>query len=485
MKIFELHLKYAAEPEYTVLKYNQLKLSYAGLENQVEHYARYLVHLGLKPGDRAAIALPNCPEFIYSYLGITRAGGVAVPLNLLQSPRELAFMLQDAGASFLITSEAIGKQFQQLPALPLTPVILDQACREQISAASPAAFPTISPETVCTFLYTSGTTGQPKAVMLTHANLVANVMAMDDVSDFDREDNFLAVLPMFHSFGWATSVLLPLYLGCTITILDRFMPKEVLQVLSEEKVTVFCGIPSMFSLLLKLRRTLSFPRLKYAFSGGDSITPEHLKEFENKFNIPVIEGYGLSEASPLVSLNPIKGLRKVKSIGIPLPGVEVRIIDEENRDLPPGEVGELIVKGPNVMKGYYNRKEETAAALRDGWLHTGDLGYRDQDHYLYLVGRKKELIITAGFNVYPREVEEALEEFPAVAEAAVIGVPHPVKGEAIKAYIRPEEGQKLDRQELLRFLRNRLANYKIPEAFVFTEDLPRGASGKILKRLLE
>jgi long-chain acyl-CoA synthetase len=485
LKIFELHLKYAADPEHTALKYNQLKVSYAELENQVEHYARYIVHLGLKPGDRVAIALPNCPEFIYSYLGITRAGGVAVPLNLLQSPRELAFMLKDAGTNFLITSEAIGRQLQQLPGLSLTPVILDKACREQISSASPAAFPAICPDTVCTFLYTSGTTGQPKAVMLTHANLVANVIAMDNVSDFDRDDNFLAVLPMFHSFGWATSVLLPLYLGCGITILDRFMPKEVLQVLAEEKVTVFCGVPSMFSLMLKLRRTLPFPRLRYAFSGGDSIPPEHLREFENKFKIPVIEGYGLSEASPLVSLNPIKGLRKAKSIGIPLPGVEVRIIDEENRDLPPGEVGELLVKGPNVMHGYYNRKEETADTLKDGWLHTGDLGYRDPECYLYLVGRKKELIITAGLNVYPKEVEEALEEFPAVAEAAVIGVPHPVKGEVIKAYIRPEEGQKPDRQELLRFLRNRLANYKIPEAIVFTGDLPRGASGKILKRLLK
>jgi long-chain acyl-CoA synthetase len=209
LKIFELHLKYAADPEHTALKYNQLKVSYAELENQVEHYARYIVHLGLKPGDRVAIALPNCPEFIYSYLGITRAGGVAVPLNLLQSPRELAFMLKDAGTNFLITSEAIGRQLQQLPGLSLTPVILDKACREQISSASPAAFPAICPDTVCTFLYTSGTTGQPKAVMLTHANLVANVIAMDNVSDFDRDDNFLAVLPMFHSFGWATSVLLP------------------------------------------------------------------------------------------------------------------------------------------------------------------------------------------------------------------------------------------------------------------------------------
>ena len=485
MNIFKLHLKYAGDTEHTALKYARQKVSYAELEHHVEHYARYMLHSGLKSGERAAIALPNCPEFIYCYLGITRAGGVAVPLNLLQSPRELAFMLQDSGARFLLSNEVIGQQLLQLPGLSLTPVILDQACRDQISAARPAAFPVIPADTVCTFLYTSGTTGQPKAVMLTHANLVANVISMDKVSDFDRDDNFLAVLPMFHGFGWATSVLLPLYLGCTITILDRFMPKEVLHVLAEENVTVFCGVPSMFSLMLKLRRTLPFPRLRYAFSGGDSIPAEQLREFEKKFNIPVIEGYGLSEASPLVSLNPIEGLRKVKSIGIPLPGIEVRTVDEKDLDVPPGEVGELIVKGPNVMKGYFNRKDETEAALKGNWLHTGDLALRDPENYIFLVGRKKELIITAGLNVYPREVEEALAEHPSVAEAAVIGVSHPVKGEVIKAYLRPEEGQTLDKQDLLRFLRNRLAGYKIPETFVFTGDLPRGASGKILKRLLE
>lgn len=485
MNISEYYKRHADNDRYTALNYKGQKTSYAELEHCVEQYARYLVHLGLAPGERAAVALPNCPEFIYVYLGVARAGGTVVPLNLLQAPQELLYIVGDSGAKLLITNAAIGRQISRLPNLPVSLVILDEERRREIMSAPPVRFPTVSDEDVCTFLYTSGTTGSPKAAMLTHANLLGDVICMDNVSDFGREDNFLAVLPMFHSFGWTVCVLLPLYLGCTITILDAFRPKEMLQTLAEEGITVFCGVPSMFTVLLRMRQQATFPSLKFAISGGDSISREIMEAFEQTFNFPIIEGYGLSEASPVVCLNPLYGVRKIRSIGIPLPGVEVRVVDEADRDLPVGEVGELLVRGPNVMKGYYNREEETREALRDGWLHTGDLAYLDEDGYVFIAGRKKELIITAGFNVYPREVEEALAAHPAVAEAAVIGVPHPLKGESVKAYVVPEEGQSLDKQELQRFLRDQLTNYKIPEEFVFTTDLPRGVGGKILKRKLQ
>ncbi|MGB9826132.1 MAG: AMP-binding protein, partial [Desulfofundulus sp.] len=426
------------------------------------------------------------PEFIYAYLGITRAGGVVVPLNLLQTPQELAFIVTDAGTRFLVTSPAIAHQFGQPSNLPVSPVILDEEVRQEIEKAPPASFPEIDPGEVCTFLYTSGTTGRPKAAMLTHRNLLSNVKSMDEASDLGPGDNFLAVLPMFHSFGWTVCVLLPLYLGSRITIMDSFRPKEVLQKLQEEGITVFCGVPSMFTVLLKLRRQATFPCLKLAISGGDSISPEYMKAFAENFNFPVIEGYGLSEASPVVCLNPLDGRpRKIGSVGIPLPGVEVKVVDGNDRELPPGEVGELVVRGPNVMRGYHNREEETRTVLRGGWLHTGDLAHRDRDGYVFIAGRQKELIITAGYNVYPKEVERALEEHPAVAEAAVIGVPHPVKGETVKAFIVPEEGCTPDKQELLRFLKERLAGYKIPETFVFTTELPRGPGNKVLKRLLK
>lgn len=485
VNIHNIHKVHSRDADSPALYFKDDTVSYNQLEQNVQKYASYFSGRGLKPGDRAALALPNCPEFIYSYFGITRAGGVAVPLNLLQSPPEIAFMLNDSGARFLITNEAIGRAFSQLPGQSLVPVIIDDKCRSEIAAATPAHFPDGDPESVCAFLYTSGTIGLPKAAMLTHNNLIGNVKSMDDVSDFGPGDNFLAVLPMFHSFGWATSVLLPLYLGCSITILDAFRPKEVLHVLSQKGITVFCGVPSMFAVLLKLRRQAPFPALRYAISGGDSISEEHMLAFEKTFNFPIIEGYGLSEAYPVVSLNPLDGVRKIKSVGLPLSGVDVKIVDEEGRELAAGEVGELIVKGPNIMKGYYNRDEETRAALRDGWLYTGDLAHRDPEGYIFIAGRKKELIITAGYNVFPGEVEEALVSHQSVAEAAVIGIPHPLKGEVIKAFIIPEEGFEPDKNELFRYLKGRLSTYKIPELFEFKEELPRGASGKVLKRLLK
>lgn len=485
MRVFELHKRNAPHTQRIALRFHDQKITYADLEHNVEQFARFFIKIGLQPGDRVAMALPNCPEFIYSYLGITRAGGIIVPLNLLQAPRELAFMLQDSGSRFLILNPAIIQHLGQLPLPALTIVTLDDKCRQEIAAAPQVSLPEVNDFSACTFLYTSGTTGQPKAVTLTHTNLIANVKGMAEVSGFSSEDHFLAVLPMFHSFGWATCVLFPLYLGCTITIMDSFKLKEMLQVLADNEITIFCGVPSMFSLMLKSRQQIVFPKLKFAFSGGDSISEENLLGFEKRFHTPIIEGYGLSEASPIVCLNPIHGTHKISSVGIPLPGVEAKVVNEEDQEIPRGEIGELIARGPNIMQGYFKRPEETLSALQNGWLHTGDLAYQDRDGFFFIVGRKKELIITSGFNVYPKEVELAIEEHPTVAEAAVIGAPHHLKGQVIKAFIIPEEGHEPDKQELFYFLKTRLAGYKLPETFVFTSELPHGASGKILKRLLE
>lgn len=485
MKIFDLHKRHGKGPEHVALRYHGNDITYEELDININQYANYFHHSGLVPGDRVAIALPNCPEFIYAYLGVAKAGGIAVPINLLQTLEEIIYIIKDSGARFAVINPEIASKMQGLAAsLKIIPVILNDETKDQIVASPTAEFSPVDDFDVCTFLYTSGTTGYPKGAMLTHANLRGNVDSMDRASNMGTEDNFLCVLPMFHSFGWTVCVLLPLYLGSTITILDAFRPKEVLNTLSTGGITVFCGVPSMFTVLLRLAEKTTFSQLKLVISGGASLPENIIHTFEHRFNFPLLEGYGLSEASPVVCLNPIEGVRKVGSIGIPLPGVEVITAGLDGMETPVGEVGELLVRGPNVMKGYYNREEDTSQTLSNGWLHTGDLAYKDEDGYLFIVGRQKELIIKGGFNVYPREVEEAITSHPVVLEAAVIGIQHPLKGEEIKAFVVVEKGKTLDKKELLSFLRAKLAQYKIPDIVVFTEDLPKGGGGKILKRLL-
>lgn len=485
MKIFDLHKRHGEGTDHVALRYQGKNITYKELDINIVQYAQYFHHLGLGPGDRVALALPNCPEFIYTYLGVAKAGGIAVPINLLQTLEEIIYIIKDSGARFAVISPEIASKMQGLAAtLKIIPVILNEETKGQIAASPTAELLPVDDFDVCTFLYTSGTMGYPKGAMLTHANLVGNVNSLDRASDLGTEDNFLCVLPMFHSFGWTACVLLPLYLGSTITILDAFRPKEVLSTLINDGITVFCGVPSMFTVLLRLAEKATFPQLKLAISGGASLPENIIHTFEHKFNFPLLEGYGLSEASPVVCLNPIEGVRKVGSIGIPLPDVEVITVGLDGTKTPVGEVGELIVRGPNVMKGYYNREEDTRQTLSNGWLHTGDLAYKDEDGYFFIVGRQKELIIKGGFNVYPREVEEAITSHPVVLEAAVIGVQHPLKGEEIKAFIVTEDGKTLDKKELLSYLRPKLALYKLPDIVVFTEDLPKSGGGKILKRLL-
>ena len=281
MRLFEIHKRKSSDELRTALRYHGNTVAYSELEKKITSFARYFIQKGLIPGDRVAIAMPNCPDFIYSYLGVTKAGGIVVPLNLMLAPHELAFMLQDSGARYLIVNPAIGNNLRQLPLKSITMIVLDEQCQQEIALAPEAVFPDVDDNSICTFLYTSGTTGLPKAAMLSHTNIVANVASMEEASGFTDKDNFLAVLPMFHSFGWATSVMFPLYLGGTSTILDSFKPKETLQVLIDERVTIFCGVPSMFSVLLKSRQQVVFPDLKFAFSGGDSIPADTFYALKN------------------------------------------------------------------------------------------------------------------------------------------------------------------------------------------------------------
>ncbi|MDN5361720.1 MAG: long-chain acyl-CoA synthetase [Moorella sp. (in: firmicutes)] len=479
-----------AGKDHPALVYHDGTTTYGELIERIGAYANLFRSLGLEPGERIAICAPNCPEFIYSYLGGIQGGGIVVPLNLMLTREEIAFIIRDSGCSILAIHRSIidrlGLKPQETAALGLKRLlVLEESTTARALATPPMPPVDTTEEEVCAFLYTSGTTGRPKGAMLSHRNFLADIEALDAVSDLGLEDNFLCVLPMFHSFAWTTSVLLPLYLGSTITLKEAFQPKDTLKTLAEEDITVFCGVPSMYAILWRLAEKGQFKTLKLAISGGAPLAAEIQRGFEAKFAFPLVEGYGLSEAAPVVCLNPLDGVRKPGSIGLPLPGVEVRVVDDNDRDVPRGEVGELIVRGPNVMSGYYNQPEESAAALRGGWLHTGDLVRQDEDGYLYVVDRKKDMIILGGFNVYPREVEEVLLTHPDVLEAAVVGVGDPVKGETVKAFIVLKEGATVERRQLQEFLREHLAIYKIPRLFEFVPELPKGPTGKVMKKLLK
>jgi long-chain acyl-CoA synthetase len=498
------------------LEFKGQKVSYGELRQNIRRWAHFLRERGVEPGDRVVICMPNCPEFVYSYLGASLAGAVVVPLNLMLTPEEIMFVLRDCTPRVVLVHPAVAARMSITPppgaeALLRALVVTGDEVLARIAALSPdgplpgdappadarplPSYPRfagktprpaiVAGDTPCAILYTSGTTGRPKGAVLSHRNFLANVRQMDDASDLGPDERFLCVLPMFHSFGWTVCVLFALYLGARITILDAFRPRDTLRALAEDRVSVFCGVPAMFAVLAQsAAEPQPMPHLKLTVSGGAPLPEPVIRAFEAKFGAVLYEGYGLSEASPVVCLNPLYGVRKVGSVGIPLPGIQVRVVGEGMADLPVGEIGEIAVRGDNVMLGYYNMPEETRAALVDGWLLTGDLGRLDEEGYVYVVDRKKDLVIVSGFNVYPREVEDTIMAHPLVAEAAVIGVPDPVKGEMVKAFVVPREGASLDRADLLNFLRPRLARYKLPQIIEFTDTLPRTPSGKVLKRAL-
>ncbi|ABB14290.1 long-chain-fatty-acid--CoA ligase [Carboxydothermus hydrogenoformans] len=472
-------------PEHPALSFRGRKVTYREMAKIIEKYAVFWQQKGLKPGDKVLLVSGNSPEFVYTYFGVVKAGGIIIPVNMGLAPEEIRYIFGDAQARFVAIQEKIWLTLKERFPLPEEMVIvLNEALTSEIMNLE-AKFIEPTYNDVCTILYTSGTTGFPKGAMLTHENLIFDTDSVTRFAEVDENDNYLAVLPLFHSFAWTACLLAPLYTGATCTIEDGFNPREIGKVLVAEKITIFLGVPSMFVYLLEYLPREAFNSVHLAVSGGSSLPPQFFYAFEEKFGVPLVEGYGLTEASPIVTLNPRRGPRIPGSIGKVLPGMEVKIVDENLNELPPGEVGELMVFGKNVMKGYYNKPEETAKVLVNGGLLTGDLGKKDEQGYLYIVDRKKDLIIVSGFNVYPTEVERAILDHPAVREVAVVGVPDGVRGEAVKAFITLKEGyNNLTRKELSEFLRDKLAAYKIPRYVEVLPELPKNATGKIMKKVL-
>lgn len=488
-------------PNKTYIYFEKMKFSYREVDIMTNKIAKVLIKFGITKGDRVAVLLENSPEFIITYFGIAKAGGVAVPINTFLKEDEIQYILNNSEAKILVSSSKFSdvlKNQKKLCSNLKNIFTYDHADFEslnlhQLASAEKDDNPhvNIGHEDLAVFIYTSGTTGHPKGAMLTHSNLLYNIDACLKVFKINHTYKILLVLPMFHSYTFTASVLLPTYAGCGIIVLSSIMElkkKSFKRILLFQRPNFFLGVPQIYTALARANIPSWFAKFLYPIkihvSGGAPLPEDIINEFYDKYKKPIIEGYGLSEASPVVSVNPLNK-QKPYSVGPALPGVEVKIVNDDEIEVPVGEVGELIVRGPNVMKGYWKMKDATALTVRNGWLFTGDMAKVDKDGYIYIVDRKKDLIISKGINIYPREIEEYLYLYDGVDAAAVIGVPDKQSGEVPVAFIKIKDGCNVDILSLKDYLKKHLANFKIPKHIFIRNDIPMTATGKVLKRKLK
>jgi long-chain acyl-CoA synthetase len=489
-----------AEREYGAHKAiidGEKELTYYQLKNLADHFASALYQHGFKKGDHIALMLPNCAEYIIAYFGVQRLGGVVVQVNPLYQAFELEYILRDSGAQWFVGHRAQKEKLDQT-GYKITAIFINGDSEQQENdfydwiASSSVELPSVKiqpEEDLAVLQYTGGTTGRSKGVMLTHANLISNVYQsfMFSAGVFEKTgERVLAISPFFHVYGMTGALNISVFAGAAVICVARFQVDQVIEIIRKHRPTFFPGVPTMYIALLNHPEAESagLDCIKVCNSGSAPMPLEVMREFERKTGAIIMEGYGLSESSPITHRNPIHGLRKPGSIGIPLSNTDAKIVDVETGmiEMPPGETGELIVKGPQVMKGYWKKTEETSFALRNGWLYTGDIATMDEDGYFYIVGRKKDMIIAGGYNIYPAEVEEILYQHPAIKEVCVFGVPDPYRGETVKAVIVSREETK--EQELIDWCRERMARYKVPRVIEFRDELPKTAVGKILRREL-
>ncbi len=490
-----------AHPDKPYCLVNDLSFTYAQVDEISGRVASALLATGLQRGDKVAVQLPNLPQFLFTYFGLMKAGLVMVPLNPLLRAPEVAYHLQDSDSKVLVTFETFAEEAVKgaadvegvttyvvnMPGNDARPEGTKHYDELYFAEDTRDIVPTDGDETAV-LLYTSGTTGKPKGAELTHLNLYMNCTIAGQLFEFRDDDIGVAVLPLFHVFGLSSVLNTTTRYGGTMVLIPRFELEPVVDAVEKHRATIFSGVPTMYFGLLSMDtsgRDLS--SLRVGVSGGAAIPGEVIRGFEQKFpGCVILEGYGLSESTSTTTFNVNAEQRKVLSIGKPIWGVTVQVVDEADKPLPPGEdhVGEIVIRGHNIMKGYYKNPEATAEAFKNGWFHTGDLGYADEDGFFFIVDRKKDLVIRGGYNVYPREVEEVLYEHPAVAEAAVIGRPDPKLGEEVLAFVALKPGASADEAEIVAFAKERLAAYKYPREVRVVEELPKGATGKILKKEL-
>ena len=474
-------------PDNVAVRLDDATLSYAMLDGATQHVAGLLAEHGVRPGDRVGIMLPNVPHFAVLYYGILRAGGVVVPMNPLLKEREVAYYLGNSGAKLIFVWQAFAEEAEAGAKLAGAEAVVVDPVGFTNLVGSAAAVPGVverDDQDTAVILYTSGTTGQPKGAQLTHLNLIRNIeIAVGDLIGVSAEDVVFGGLPLFHVFGQTCGLNAAVAVGASLTLLPRFDATAALDVLVRDGVTVFQGVPTMYVALVNHpeRDEYDLASLRVCVSGGAAMPVEVMSAFEKAFGCIVLEGYGLSETSPAASFN-LPDKRRAGSIGTPVTGVEFRLVDDAGNDVEPGSVGEIAIRGHNVMKGYWDKPEETAQAIRDGWFFTGDMARQDEDGFYFIVDRKKDMIIRGGYNIYPREIEEVLYEHPAIAEAAVIGVPHAELGEEVAAVVALKPGSSATADELRDFVKNKVAAYKYPRQVRIVDALPKGPTGKILKR---
>ena len=481
------------------LTYERHNYTYKVVNQKANQVAHGLHRLGVTRGSRVGLLLSNCPEYIFTYLGVIKLGGMNVPMNTFLSPEETQFILNDCEMSVVVTEPKFYQTLKPLlPQLPyLKHIILLEADVpgtipfqqfEREAIANPAWEPPHNAD-IAAIHYTSGTTGHPKGAMLSHKNLLAAIDSNTDVIKISERDRIIVFLPLFHVFSFVVCILATFSHGTRIILLKSVKHfKQIRDAILKYRITALVGIPQVFNALANAEIPWFFRfinPIRVCVSGGAPLTAEVLQKFEQKFRIPLLEGYGLSETTGGICVNPLEGPQKPLSVGPPIKGVQVKIVDEDDLELGPNEVGELLIKADNVMAGYYKHPEETRQVLREGWFYTGDMAKIDKDGYIYIVDRKKDMLIVRGMNVYPREVEEILSTHPKVAECAVIGVPDKQRGEVPKAIITLKENVTATEKEFRKFCHEKIAMYKNPKYFEFRDLLPKTPTGKIMKKVLK
>ena len=512
-------------PKRTAIVFKNWSINYAKLKTRTEIVAANLRKAGIRKGDRVAMMLPNLPQTIMALWGVLRAGAVGVMTNPLYMETEIVHQFNDAGVRFCITLDLLWPKLEKLSdaipvekffvttigdglKFPLNLLYKVQAKKNRTSPAVPydkkrvLPFKTllkgnetytdqrVDPEDLALLQYTGGTTGVAKGCMLTHFNLGANLQQCQSMIHNlgQQQETFLGILPYFHIYGMTTCLTWPTSMGATLAPFPRYVPLDVLKGIQKLKPTVFPGAPSLYISLLQQKNVDKFDlnSINCCVSGSAPMPVEHMNQFAKRTGSEISEGYGLTEASPVTHFNPLEGVRKPGSIGLPFPDTDAKIVDMVvgGEPLPPGKRGELVIRGPQVMKGYYNRPDSTADVLRNGWLYTGDIATMDEEGYFYIVDRKKDLIISGGYNIYPREIDEVLHTHPKIEEAVSVGIPHEARGEIVKAYVVVKKGEELSRNDVIAFCREKLANYKVPRRVEFRNELPKTMVGKVLRRAL-